>query len=515
MLSLIVAMFNISYAKKTERERDVINLLVLIFIAAALGVYMIATTVVISKDGVYYIERAQEFTSDPDKAIGTHQPGYPLLIFATHEVTTIFAGDLSLFGWIYCAQGVTLLFRLLGLIPLYFVGKWLVGGRKSFCAMLILILLPHPAKMSCEVLREWPYVCILALGFLCLLRGAGRGKCWMFGLAGLSAGLGCWIRPECAQLVIYGLLWLALCMLWPKVGKMDRTRSLAALGLLLVGFTAPMLPYRKHTGSFISPSIRRVLKVSCLNTAPHEVEVREDNADVVNLNMAKIVPYDVAKALGEIFRTVGENLMWFFVPPLLVGLYYRLRHETGKEARFFITFFVLMNLGLMVCFHCCILPHVSNRWSLPLVAFTIYYICEGLQVIECWLGNMRRGETFKETRPRLSLILLLIGIIICLPKLIRPAGADKRGFRTAATWLKNNTGREDIVAVPDRRISFYAERKEISYSTEVPEGVAYVVKIMKDEDEEMQIDGFGRKEFSARMEKRKKNNKRVVIYRIM
>jgi len=52
-------------AKYKEHKDDVVNLTSLIFIASALGVYLIATTVLIADDGLYYIERAQKFTSNP------------------------------------------------------------------------------------------------------------------------------------------------------------------------------------------------------------------------------------------------------------------------------------------------------------------------------------------------------------------------------------------------------------------------------------------------------------------
>jgi hypothetical protein len=442
--------------KDTGHKQDAISLLVLIFAASVLGVYLIAGTVLISKDGVFYTQRARELS---DYSAGTGRkdaPGYPFLIFAAHEFAAMLTHDSSLSGWIYSAQGITLLFRLLALIPLYFIGRLLVGGRKSFYAMLILILLPHPAKMSCEVTREWPYILFLAAGFLCLLMGARRGKWWTFGLAGLCAGLGYWIRPECAA--------------------------------------------------------THVFKMISHKTAPHQTDVRENDADGADCYAARIVPADIAKALGEIFSSIGENLMWFFMPPLLIGFCYRLQHGAKPEERFLVTIFVLMNLSLMVCRYCYIEAHISNRWTLPLVAFTVFYICDGLHVIENWLSSTFKFGTLKGQKSQLGLILLLIGITICLPKLLRPAGADKRGFRIAAAWLKNNTDREDIVAVPDKRISFYAEREGLPYSDSIPRGAKYVVRIAKGEGDELSSDRIGQKEYSVEVDTRKKSKKRVVIY---
>ena len=115
-----------------EYKDDLINLLILISIAAIIGIYLIITTVLISKDGVFYIERAQQLASDPIKIIKAHPPGYPFMILMAHKVVSLFSNSTSNQIWIYSAQSVNLLCRILALIPLYFIGKILVGSRNSF-----------------------------------------------------------------------------------------------------------------------------------------------------------------------------------------------------------------------------------------------------------------------------------------------------------------------------------------------------------------------------------------------
>ena len=139
-------------ATRLIEKRDLVHIAILAAIALVIGVYLLATTVLISQDGVFYIGRAQQFTSDPIKIIKAHPPGYPFLILAAHKCAVLFADDSSVFAWIYAAQSVTLLCRLLALIPLYLTGKLLVGKRDSFLAILILLILPYPAEMGSDVL---------------------------------------------------------------------------------------------------------------------------------------------------------------------------------------------------------------------------------------------------------------------------------------------------------------------------------------------------------------------------
>jgi hypothetical protein len=205
-----------------DRDRpaksDFLHLGVLAGVGLLVGICLILSLVLISNDGVFYIGQARHVISNPSVVARRHPPGYPFLVWAAHALASLFvAGDSTLL-WVRSAQGVTLLCRLLALVPLYFLGKRLVGPRDSFLALLILVVLPYPAYYGSDVLREWPYVLFLSLGFWLLYRGLQEGTRWPFAGAGLAAGLGYLIRPECAQLLLYGALGLLLAARHPRGG---------------------------------------------------------------------------------------------------------------------------------------------------------------------------------------------------------------------------------------------------------------------------------------------------------
>jgi len=511
-----------AYDKSNERlveKRDLAHIAVLLAIGLVIGVYLIATTVLIAKDGVFYIERAQQFTSDPINIIKRHPPGYPFLILIAHKFEGLFSSSTSVQGWIYSAQAVTLLCRLLALIPLYFIGKLLVGSKNSFWALLILIFLPYPARIVCDVVREWPYLLFLATGFFFLLWGAKSRKWWAFGLVGLSSGLGYLVRPESAQLVVYGFLWIAISMVGPKLWGVSRWKNLIGLALLFIGFAIPAVPYMKCTGKIIPPKVNRIMKSFSFNALPDNTGTPKVNADSSNYYVAEIVPYNVSKALGEIFKTVGENLMWFFMPALVIGLYHRFRGDAKREERFLITTFITMNVVMMVLRYCYIQLHASQRWSLPLITFTIFYIPVGLNVVGNWLEikfpmNRQKSDVSKRKSGFWFLVLLLVGIAICLPKLFRPIRIEKQGYRAASTWLRENTAPTDIIAASDRRIAFYAERKGLGYGKKIPKQAKYVVRIVEDEDEKPEFDRTVREKYSVWANKREKQ-RRIVIYEVL
>jgi len=505
-------------AKYKEHKDDIVNLTFLILIASALGVYLIATTVLIAKDGVFYIERAQQFTSNPINIIKAHPPGYPFLIMVAHKCVALFADDSSVFTWIYSAQAVTLLCRLLALIPLYFMGKLLVGGKNSFWAILILIFLPFPAKLVCDLVREWPYLLFLAMGFFFLLWGAKYGKWWAFGLVGLSSGLGYLIRYESAQLVVYGLMWVVLSLFRPKLWNVSRWKNLFSLALLLIGFAIPAAPYMKCTGKIIPPKVNYIMKSFSFNALPDKTDAPTINTVNSNYNTAEIVPRNVLKALGEIFNTIGENLMWFFMPALMIGLYYHFRDNAKREELFLITAFGLVNVSMMVLRYCYIQLAVSKRWSLPLITFTIFYIPVGLHIIGDWLNkkgsHTKQKINIKEKRLSWFVILFLIGIGICMPKLLRPIRIEKQGYRRAANWLRENTAPTDIIAASDRRIAFYAERKGLIYDKKVPKRAKYVVSMVEDKDEKPKFNRTVQEKYSVWVDRREKK-KRIIIYKVL
>ncbi len=507
--------------KYKEHKDDVINLVILILIASVLGVYLIATTVLIdttvliAKDGVYYIERAQKFSSDPVGIIKGHPPGYPFLIFIAHKFVTLFTDNSSVFTWIYTAQSVTLLCRLIALIILYFIGKFLVGSKRSFWAILILIILPYPAEFGSDALRDWPHILFLAAGFLLLLWGAKQGKWWMFGIAGLAGGLGHIIRPECAQLVIYGVLWLLIRLFLPT-NKMNRPKLVCALFILLLGFIMPTGPYMKVRGRILPTKLDYLISSSHESQPQRVVKEDIDSNNVVYSTSS--LPSKIAKAIYKLIVEISDNLMYFFVPALVIGIYSRFNKQSMATdiEMFFVPVFIVLNVIILILLYCDH-EYIERRHCLPLVVCSIFYMPIGLQISADWLSSrFSKGRLVNNPNPQLWFIILVaVGVGICLPKLIRPIRIEKQGYRDAVKWLKENTTQEDLIAVPDSRIGFYAERDiSVSKSKNAFEGVDYIVSLRKDENEQLKVGRVLQEKLSIWLDKRRKKY-RLIIYEVL
>jgi len=490
-------------------KEDIIHLLILLMVALCIGVYLISTAVLIARDGTAFIEYAKKLASDPIAAMVSEyqHPGYPFLILAAHRMAKITSGSSSIWGWIYSAQIIALTFRLLTVAVLYFIGKEIVGPRFSFLAILILILLPKPAGYGSDALSDWPCLFFLASGFLLLITGAIYKKWWQFGLAGLAAGSGYLIRPECAQLIVFGSFWTALQLLGAK-RVITRGKAAFMLALLLVGFLVPAGPYMKLTGAIFPKKSIVQFDVS------RDYKDSYDNGQIYSKYAAGFTQVNVAKAFNELIKETGDTLMWFFGPALLLGAYKYFRQRDWHEPqKFFTAVLIALNVPLMIWLFCKY-DYISGRHILPLVVFTIFFVPSGLQVLGNWLSAIF-SKTRLENNQDLNLwffILLIGGSALCVPKLLTPLHADKRSYRQAARWLTNHTDQIDIVAVPDTRISFYAQRKGLKWTEgQIPEQARYAVKIFEEDDNPTEPGRLGKVEY--RYVDKKNEKVSLVIYR--
>ena len=468
---------------QSDENRDFLNVSVLLLIALCIGIYLIATTAIIAKDGVTFIEYAKQLEIAPAKTIiaQDQHPGYPWLILTSHKVMDSLHENTSVLSWIYCAQSITLIFRLLAITVLYFIAQHLFGTRLSFWCVLILILLPKPAEYGSDALSDWPHLFFMVTGVLLLLKGATNERWWLFGLAGVATGAGYLIRPECAILIVTGGLWLVLQLLWPKHIS-SRGKALFGFAIMLVGFLSIAGPYMNLKGS-VFPK-KDLGQLACNSK---QIEAYTENYQIAPKAVfaSQFIPSKFTQAFAKLGSNIAETLMWFFLPALLVGMHkwFKIRKWHDPE-KFLIIVLIVLYIPVMIWLH---YKHgyMSHRHTLPLLIIPILFVPVGLRVIAINLNKRFSKKAVSSAGINYNerfwfLVLLVIGICICTPKLLRPIRIEKQGYRTAARWLKGNTDDEDSIAVSDKRISYYAERKEVIYDNKnIPTNSKYVVVISK------------------------------------
>lgn len=472
--------------KQLEAKRDSVYLLILLAVAVIIGAYLIVTTTAIAKDGAFYIEQAKRLDSDPLTEIRSypHPPGFPFLILTAHKLMSLICGNTSIFGWIYCGQIMSILCRVLAIVAMYFIGKKFVGARMSFWGLFILLLLPAFAKYGSDVLRDWPHMLFLAAGFLLMLWATEKNRWWLFGGVGLVSGLGYWIRNECIQVVVYAALWLlASLLLWKR--DTNGKKLILGLVLLVAAFAISAGPYMTLKGTVLPQRLGGAAKVFLATFSKSEIQEARTEPPVGREFYPGFTVGNITAAFWKIANEFTEILKSFYMPALLIGIYYHFRKANMRGVEvFFMTTFIVTNVGALISQF----GGSSRRYMLPLVGFTIFYVPVGLQVIASFIQD-RLSNTVGKAKPKLCFFALIaIGVAICTPRLLRPLGARRGPYRIAAKWLKDNTEPESLIIAPDPRISFYAERKEAdSLSKTSSAKPVYIVKILNEKNKELSV----------------------------
>ncbi len=429
------------------------DIAILVIITITLGGYLIGTTVLISKDGIYYIECARKLAIDFDAVLQEREPfGFPALIFGVHYLASSILKTDSPLLWVVSAQLAVLACKTAAVVVLYFFASTFWGRRYAFWGILILLCLPYPAQFSADVLRDWPHLLFLFAAMLFLYRGLQQNHGGLFFLSGLICGLGHLIRPECAQVVLYGVVFF----FYKTVGAIRKKSSIGKYGkhlLLIIGFLVVFLPCAMKSQRTFPYKLQDLYRQIVLPPVSGISHTADSPAETASFG-----PAGVLKAAGTLANETIQTLMYYFALPAGIGFYLlfirRLQPTDDHH----------LLVGLFVGFYAaalCLLEmrwgYISRRHTLPLVALFCFYIPCGLEQMASWLGH-NKATNPQKTKMQFA-ILLAAGILICLPKLVRPLGHDKQEYQRAAAWIAENTTKTDRFYTFDRRIPFYANRK--------------------------------------------------------
>jgi 4-amino-4-deoxy-L-arabinose transferase-like glycosyltransferase len=442
---------------KFEYKQDGVNLLILILVALLIGIYLISTSVIISKDGVFYIDLAKKITENPSDIAANRPSGYEFLIFYGHMLMCFITGVSRVESWIWTGQGVALLCRLFAIIPLYFIGTRLIDRDIGFRGCLILLLLPIPAHFGSDVLREWPNLLFMSWGVLCFLCGVRENRPWTFFFVGLLGSLSFFIRPESVQIVLFAGVALTALMM-KRSNKRERLKAIAGEALLIIGFCGPVLLYAGFSGQLSTRYMEH--HITKAHSAVSDSITTQSESDF-NGRSRNAIDHSLPAFLYELFKNAGELLMWFFLPFWGIGLYRRLSGKADAVERFFVVALISTGLLLILFRYWYIQPVIARRWCLPCMALTVFYIPVGIDSAGKWLQEthvIRGWDAAKWAHA-----LLVVGILTCLPKLIKPLGYEKKEYRVAARWISENTRQGDLICSFDSRIPFYADRNYVVY----------------------------------------------------
>jgi hypothetical protein len=423
-------------------------------IAVVIGIYLIGTTTLVAKDGIFYIDQARKLSGDLPGGPKSHLLGFPLMIATFHQILTTCGMGSGISTWIISAQAVSLLARVLCLLPVYLIGKRFVGRKRSIMGIFILVMLPLPAEWGADVLRDFPGLLLLLSCLAFLIIGAESRRIHFFALAGLACGAGVAIREELLQLVLYVMLWFAwrftTARNWP-----DRRRLAVSCLIFLVMVSLPAL-WHIYASGWNLPVKTNALLLIMEGVEPSSV------AGVAPPSTVNDV-LSVSGASYKIVQMLGGNFHEYFYPFWIIGLISCLRKKGNPDAKFFIITMMIVTVALLYVRYFLYFGGISKRYLLPISAGTIFFIPEGLRLVGLWIERLVRArhKAFSRTirsRVRISTILLLLGIATCIPKLMQTIRWEKKYYAQAAELVAELTEPDAKIWAFDARICLYSNR---------------------------------------------------------
>ncbi len=416
---------------------------ILLGLTALLGLYHIGRTVVISEDGVFYIQSAQTLPSGYADLCRKFPPGFPVLLSLTHKILFFPpANSSSTLSWIYSSQLAVLLTQLGSVFLLWKIGCRLFRPVWTFGGLLILLVLPV-SKHGCDVLRDWPHLLFLSAAFYALLRNLEKQTLLGWMVSAFLGGVGYLFRPECAQILLYLAAVLAL-LFWRQKTVPNAGRLLLA-GVLAAGaWLLPVLPYWTYADSILPGKL-----LPMLHSATPDFFWNSDAPSEKGL---------LPMAAFDLVQDLIENMLYFLFPFWLLGLWHFIKSSIPLKNlyRTMTIIFLIVNMSTLLLLHMG-WGYICRRHMLPFIALSCPFIPLGIWHFCSSLPS--RLHVLAKLRTRYVYIgLLSIALLTATPKLIRPLHFDKKIYIEAARWIAAHTEPQARIFSEDKRIPFYAER---------------------------------------------------------
>ncbi|NLF31861.1 MAG: hypothetical protein GX591_13360 [Planctomycetes bacterium] len=241
----------------------------ILLLCAAIRLWIISHSSMIARDGVTYLELAQDFRRDPVELIRTshYHPGYPAAVALAYGLMGGEGGDNDRAAWERAGQAVALAAAMAGLAAVAILASMAFDLRIALFTVLLFGCGSKWAELGSNVLSDtlaiafqlWAVVAALAaLGALRL----GRRRALAAAAAvGLCAGAGYWVRGEAALVApAAAVLWL----LYAAGRQVRWRRAIVASALTILVALLGAMPYmiaiggitRKHVLGTEVPQLR-------------------------------------------------------------------------------------------------------------------------------------------------------------------------------------------------------------------------------------------------------------------
>ncbi len=440
--------------RRANRKAVIAALIGVIALALAVRVYLIATSEIVSRDGITFVKYAQALRSDPVAAMRQHaqHPLYPLTILIVHAVVGSWLPGDPVFVWPVAGQIASMLGGILVIWGAYALGRVIWDARVGVITALFAGVLPELCQVTSDALSDGLHLGLYLGGLAAVLRAQKTPRLRSLAAAAILSALAFLTRPEGGSVLVVGLVTLLM-------ASADRgwtwRRRICGTVLMLVCFFAVAGPYMFSVGRFVQK--KNVFELFGLERTPQSAAAPMPTGPDTRFRQparadhSLRIPAQLVYYWGRACRVIYLVLA---LPALVTGVIPRPRRVRP----------IALAAGLHVCLLYALsssFGYLSLRHVLILAALTLPFA--GATFV--WLVDQasirvasRHSRRARVVRPVLYLVGVVSVIAPTVPWMLRPIGGGNGYLISAGRWLHAHSEPDEAVLTTRNRIAYYAER---------------------------------------------------------
>ena len=453
--------------RELPRRTTILALIVILLIAAGIRIYLIATTEIVSRDGITFAKYARALGADPLPTLRdqAQHPLYPLAVLLVYSAVGRWLAAEAVFAWPVAGQIASMLGGMVAVWAAYALGRVMWDRRVGLTTALFAAVLPELCQVSGDALSDGLHLGLYLCGLVAVLQAWRVGRPWWLIVAGGLSGLAFLTRPEGGSILVIGLAMVAMGRRQPE---WTWRRRFAGGAILLASFSVVAGPYMVAVGRVVQK--KNIFELFGLDESRESAAVRGVPADAPDARAA-CLPTDSAAgrvnrpARAGVFDWVPFQLLYHWgracrLVYLLLALPALSSHLVTRPrgARFLLIAFVLhmcLLYALFSSYGYLSLRHllVPAALTLPFAAATCVRLVDQISV----LAGSRHDRRARVVRPIVYLVTLTAVIGPTLPRALRPLGQTNDYLIAAGRWLHEHSQPGQTVLTTRNRIAYSAE----------------------------------------------------------
>jgi len=382
-----------------------------------------------------------------------HQPQLPLYPFLMAIVSKVI-GNFEISG-----QIISFVTSVLAVIPLYLLGKSILGENAAFWAGIFYFLNPEMLQRSVDVLQEGLLIFLLFSAVFLFYLFLNEKRIFWLVVSTLITLLAVLTRVVSLMFIPVFVFWILFIKKKLNVGLSKRLGYILIILALCTTVVVPLMINVKAVTGQWDISKKTVTVRSLIES------VLFDKA--VEMGEAERGPFTLVRKIIKVYHPI----LFLF---LLAGLIRRKAIPRNLFKEMFLFSFIfgyLIIIGLMM-------------WSTQRYLFfpiLLSYLWAGAGAVEIQERVIKR---LRLSPQRVTIGLVALIFIVFLPVLLNPYRVEKLGRKAVGLWIKNQEIWKPLIMTDAQQIAYYAEGElltmdKLNYESHIREarakGIKYIV----------------------------------------